>query len=147
MKKEGKVFDFKEFIRELFRVAGIEIKGELHIIRRLLGEGSIRNVNITTLERFVRLFGDGQYVIEGFDVSIKGSDEVQGYAINYVCFEANYSNNSWSVIVRTDEEETYSTDIRELNERNSKLGTLGMELFKLIAAIIDLASHLRRWFS
>ncbi len=132
----------KELFRTIRKANGLEVKGDINIGRRLLAEGYVRNISITSLETFVRLFGDGKYFLECYDVVVEKIKE-ESFYINYMCIEAECSDNQWSVQVRTDEEEIIRPDLKELEARSNKITVGTVESFKLVSAVIQMAGGLK----
>lgn len=138
--------DLVPILRRIFEVNGLEIKGDMVVARRLLGEGVIRNLKIFTLERFVQLFGDGKYFIEGFDVTVKGLDPEPFY-INYICIEAEYEDKNWKVEVRTDEEEIFYSEASQLDTRKDNLSDVCIDGLRLFTSLLQMAGGLKQLFS
>lgn len=125
-------------IRRIFEVVGIEITGELIITRTSLGEGIIRDQRIHSLNKFIELFSDGIYVIEGYDVTIKGVDQ-EPFSITYICIDADYRENEWTVTLRTDEEEIFTSEISTIEAREIEIVKVIQLGLSSLTAIINFA--------
>jgi hypothetical protein len=134
--------DLIEITRRLLYVSGIEIRGDIVFARRLLAEGFVRTIRMFTLETFIRLFGEGHYVIEGFDVTIRGIDPEPFY-INYICFEAEFRDSQWTVLTRTDEEEIFYTESDRLVARSESITERAKGALEILSSLVGLAAHLK----
>lgn len=129
----------EDLLRIILRTAGIDIQGELIFLKRVLGKGLSRNIRIYSIETFVRLFSDGYYFLEGYNVTINNIEPAPFY-INYVCINAEYEDNEWTVNIRTDEEEITYEDIDKLENRAAQLVDKAHQAFRVVSAIADFAS-------
>ncbi|KPJ53020.1 MAG: hypothetical protein AMJ37_01955 [Dehalococcoidia bacterium DG_18] len=99
-----------------------------------------------SLEKFIELFSDGRYIIEGYDVTIKGIDQ-ESFCITYICVNAEYHENHWRVKLRTDEEEIFTSEISTIEARETKITDAIQVGLNAITAIINLAHSTKEYLS
>ncbi len=141
MKEENGVFI--SFIRSIFEAGGVEIKWDLIVARRSLAQEVVRTLRIYSVETFIRFFGEGQYIFEGYDVHVKGVD-LEPFVINYICIEAEYTDSEWKLLIRTDEEEIFSPEPENLENRSNKIANTIQSGLNLLTSLLKLSDHVIR---
>ena len=137
-RKKKRENNFIDLVCRIFEACGIQINGELKVSRRYLGEGIVRTIRIHTIDTYVRLFGEGQYIIEGEDVVIKGVD-TEPFNINYMCIEGEYENSKWNLAVRMDEEEILYTELDRLDLRSVEIAQKAQTGLETLTSLLRLA--------
>ena len=112
-------WDLIAVVRDVFRHRGIEIKGKLRISLRFLGEG-YGVLRIDSLKRFMNLFDNGIYYIDGDDVTVKTLDG-DSFNITFLQIKAEYNNGRWKAKLYTDEEVIFEEDIEKLESRREQI--------------------------
>lgn len=112
-------WDLVAVVRSIFAMRGIIIKGGLHISLRFIGEGYGR-IRLDSFKRFVNLFGNGRYYIDGEDVTVNSIGE-QPFKIAYIHIDAEYRNGKWKAKLLTDEEVIFDQDTDKLESRHAEL--------------------------
>ena len=107
------------FIKRLLSSNGLDVKDGIKVSRRFSGEG-YGVVPIESLDKFIRLFGEGRYYIACTDVNVRGVEE-HPYSIAYLLIDAEYKDSKWTIKLFADEEDIYDPDIGHLEKRRQKL--------------------------
>lgn len=126
-------------VRQVLASKGLEVKGTLKISLRYPGEG-FGAMRLESLDKFVRLFGDGKYYIEGDNIIVQGIEE-HPFSIAYFFVDSEYKEGKWTVKIYTDPEDIYTDDVEYLERRREKITASIKSSLELLAFFIQLYSR------
>ena len=138
IRKKRKDTSLIDLIRRILKACGIEIRGDLVVAKRILGEGIARRMNIYSIDTFIRFFEDGKYVIEGEEVEILGLDP-EPFEITWICIEGEYKDSNWKLTVRMDEEEISYVDPEKLNVRSVNIEQMAKTSLDTLSSLMQFA--------